>query len=230
MNGGAGTGTVGHTASGPEEDHVTDATDDVTDGVTEDVADGFAPVPGVPAEPAPSLEATDPAVLVAMSQPLRAAIVSELIPSPATAAELAERLDVPPTRLYYHLDLLEGHGVIRVVATRKVRGVEERRYRAVARDYRLAPEVMERARSEPAILDEVVEAMFAGVRSELSGVARRLDEVGPDRTILARTRLTLDVDRRREFIRRLRELIEEYGEDDGVEPIGVLIAAYPMEH
>lgn len=191
--------------------------------------DGFEPVPGAAGEPAPSFEATDPAALVAMSQPLRAAIVSELIPGPATAAELAERLDVPPTRLYYHLDLLEEHGLIRVVATRKVRGVEERRYRAAARDYRLAPEVMERARSEPAILDEVVEAMFAGVRSELAGLARRLDEVGPDRTVLARTRLTLDPDRRRDFIRRLRELIEEYGEDDGSEPIGVLLAAYPLE-
>jgi len=38
---------------------------------------------------------------------------------PSTARDLAQNLDVPVTRLYYHLNLLLEVGVIEVVETRK---------------------------------------------------------------------------------------------------------------
>jgi len=40
---------------------------------------------------------------------------------------------VGPTKLYYHLALLEEHALIRVASTRMVSGIVEKRYQAVAR-------------------------------------------------------------------------------------------------
>ena len=46
----------------------------------------------------------------------------------ATAKELAEALGTKQTKLYRHLALLEEHGFIRVVETRLVSGILEKRY------------------------------------------------------------------------------------------------------
>lgn len=192
-------------------------------------SDGFVPVPGVHAEPVVEHVVEDAAALIAVvNLPLRAEIVYALIEHPMTAAELAARLGVPPTRLYYHLDLLASHGVIHVVATRRVRGVEERRYRAVGRTFRPHPDLIARARQEPELLDEVLQAMFAGVRAELRGVADRIDLDAEHQMLLSRTVVRMAGDRRGEFLQRLEELMKEYDDEAGDERLGLLIAAYPL--
>jgi DNA-binding transcriptional ArsR family regulator len=190
--------------------------------------DGFTAVPGVDPEPRELLEFDDPDALVLLTEPQRAAITRLLIDAPATAAQLAEALDVPTTRLYYHLDKLEAAGLVRVVATRQVRGVEERRYRAVAEDYRLDPAVLHASRDEPETMDRVVQALLSGVRADLRGVMSRLDpDDDHDQVILARPHLRLTRERQQEFVRRLKALVEEFGDDEGPHLIGALIAAYP---
>src|SRR5689334_4837111 len=67
----------------------------------------------------------------ALADPLRIRIGLLLIDEAHTVKELAAALDVPATRLYYHVRILEEHGLIEVVERRMVSGIEERRYRAV---------------------------------------------------------------------------------------------------
>lgn len=189
--------------------------------------DGFTAVPGIDPEPQELLEFDDPGALVLLAEPQRAAITRLLIDAPATATQLAEALDVPTTRLYYHLDKLETAGLVRVVATRQVRGVEERRYRAVAEDYRLDPAVLHASRDEPETMDRVVQALLSGVRADLRGVMSRLDPDDHDQVILARPHLRLTRERQHEFVRRLKALLEEFGDDEGPYLIGALVAAYP---
>ena len=50
--------------------------------------------------------------------------------------QLAEELDVSVTRLHYHVNILEGAGVIRVVATRKAGAMIQKLYHATADSYR----------------------------------------------------------------------------------------------
>lgn len=195
--------------------------------------DDFQPVPGVEPDPAEVLEMRDPAGLVSLMKAPRNELLLRLIKAPATAAELAAAADVPVTRVYYHLGLLEEHGAIQVIATRRVRGVDERRYRATARSYRLHPDVMDAAREHPELLDEVVEAMFASARAQLRGVAARSAAGEQRRRVLAHSQLELTPDRRAEFIERLVALMEEFGDfeagpDEEVERYGLLIAAYPI--
>ncbi|MCP4420888.1 MAG: helix-turn-helix transcriptional regulator, partial [Chloroflexi bacterium] len=54
--------------------------------------------------------------LKAISHPLRIQLL-KLIKQPKTVKEIASSLEMPPTKLYYHINLLEKNGIIRVVET-----------------------------------------------------------------------------------------------------------------
>ncbi|MEM9606859.1 MAG: helix-turn-helix domain-containing protein [Actinomycetota bacterium] len=77
------------------------------------------------------VELDDPGAVKALVNPLRLKLVGSLARSPASAKELAVRFDVPATRLYHHLDLLEQIGAIRVVASRRSGARTERCYGGV---------------------------------------------------------------------------------------------------
>jgi hypothetical protein len=79
----------------------------------------------------------DPALLRVIADPMRSFIVYSLVPEAKTAKALAAEMGCPVTRLYYHLQQLEKHGLVFVERTRLVSGIREKHYRAVARDLRL---------------------------------------------------------------------------------------------
>src|SRR5690606_40765807 len=64
-------------------------------------------------------EIEDVLVLDKINHPLRLRMLYQLGDEARTVKVLAERLDVPVTRLYYHLDQLQSVGLIEVVDTRK---------------------------------------------------------------------------------------------------------------
>ena len=65
-----------------------------------------------------AVELEDTAAIQAVADPLRVRILRRLA-EPASAKELAADLERPVTSLYHHLDLLEEHGLIRVVDVHK---------------------------------------------------------------------------------------------------------------
>ena len=89
------------------------------------------------------------AALRAVADDQRSRILSVLIEAPLTAGELARRLGIARTRIYYNLDMLERHGIIRVVEERVVERRVERVYRAVARRYRVDADLLGRGRARP---------------------------------------------------------------------------------
>ena len=60
----------------------------------------------------------------------------------ASIQELAQALSAAKGTIGHHVRVLEGAGLIRVAETKKVRGVTEKRYLRVARQFRL-PETEE---------------------------------------------------------------------------------------
>jgi DNA-binding transcriptional ArsR family regulator len=52
--------------------------------------------------------------------------IIELLLSPRSVADLAERMGVPRTRLYHHVNLMEDAGMIRVVETRPAGAQQEK--------------------------------------------------------------------------------------------------------
>jgi DNA-binding transcriptional ArsR family regulator len=79
------------------------------------------------------LVVTAPEQLRALADPLRGTILELLLERAATVTEMAQAVDRPKSTVAYHVNLLVGAGLLRVVRTRRVRAIEERYYGRVAR-------------------------------------------------------------------------------------------------
>ena len=109
------------------------------------------------AERPDQLEINDLEVLKIITEPTRLAIL-ETLHDPSTVTEIAERLEVPRTRLYHHIKLLEERELIRVTETRRKGAMEEKVYEPAADSFAPGPELMESA--DPS---ERVDAVVAGI-------------------------------------------------------------------
>jgi DNA-binding transcriptional ArsR family regulator len=156
-----------------------------------------------------SIALRDLDALRALVDSQRHQIVTLLMEAPLTAKELAEQLGIGRTRLYYHLDLLERHELIRVVDTRVVSGITERRYRAVARNFRVDRALLA-GEATGAEISETQAGIIEAVAADL-----RLDsDPHDDELLVFRAFRRLSAARRRELRARLVELANEYAEDD----------------
>lgn len=201
-------------------------------GTTESASDGWVETePGwLPAEvlELDRLELIDEVVHTVRGTILR------YLRRPHTVGELAELLGVPITRLYHHVNRLEADGLVRVEATRRVGGVVERRYRAVARSLELSPALYEQA--EGPELGRAVGGIFDVAKSALQREFELGSHVGyfhDDRAIVSLGELRLTDERRDELMARLRSIIDEFtGDapppDDPRSPFRLFVAAFPV--
>jgi hypothetical protein len=163
--------------------------------------------------------ALDPATLKTLADPVRSFLVYSLVPEAKTVKALAQELDVPATRLYYHVQRLEALGLIFVEKTRLVSGIREKHYRAAARELVLdraafAPgQRLDRDRSE-ALLGFVFDQSRVEIARALD--AGSIDAVRrwpqPDALMAVRTVLRLDEAQAERLYRRLADFWLEYEE------------------
>lgn len=165
--------------------------------------------------------------------------IIELLMAPATVAELAERMNVPRTRLYHHVNLLEQAGLIRVVDTRQSGVQTEKIYQAAARNFRPSKEFMRTALPRDkaqAIIKSLLGSTQADfIHSVESGAALLEDPAEARQTHFARNLLRLSPDRLHEFILELESLIQRYDTlplpeaeaSSDLKVIGVVSLVYP---
>ncbi len=116
----------------------------------------------------------DPTLLRVVADPMRSFIVYSLVGAAKSAKQLAAELGCPPTRLYYHLQQLEKHGLVFVERTRLASGIREKHYRAAARDLVLKRETLrEGDRGERAQREALLGFVFDQSRVE---IARGLED------------------------------------------------------
>jgi hypothetical protein len=143
-------------------------------------------------------------------------------------------MQVPVTRLYHHVNKLEQSGLIRVVATRQVAAVTERRYQTSGRSFRVAHSLFETTddRELSLALSSIFDVAKLGfqrtVESGRYHDAEHLDE----HSFLSLGDLALSPERRRELVKRLGALVEEFRsdmdpDDPSVEHVALFVAAYP---
>lgn len=85
------------------------------------------------------LEVIDkPEAAAAMLTPVRSRLLAELS-TPASAAALAERLNISRQKINYHLKALEAHDLVEPAGTRKWGGLTEKMMVASAASYILSP-------------------------------------------------------------------------------------------
>src|SRR5579864_2560422 len=88
-----------------------------------------------------------------VSDSWRHRILALLIREALTPSEIAARLKIARTRVYYHLDILREHGFIRVIEERPVAAMIERTYRACAQRFKVDRQMLAAKSSESELND-----------------------------------------------------------------------------
>lgn len=167
------------------------------------------------------------AALRAVSDDQRHRMLSLLIVKPATARTLAARLRMSRTKVYYHLDLLERQGLIRVVGQRVSGRQLERVYRSVARAFRVDSSLLEGKTRRGAASARV--QIFRNAVRDFEAVAGEPSS-RPEHTVVSRVLLRLKPAQLAQLRERLVAIISgldtTQGEGDAAE---LVIALFPTE-
>ena len=190
-------------------------------------------------------------VLKVISDPLRVRII-ELISITnrngylSTVKQLAEQLDMPPTKLYYHINLLEKHGLIEIAETEVVSGIVEKRYQVAALQMRVSASILEGLEISK---DEQIELALNSVQGVIDStlddlrqsVAFMIAQEGLDKFVepiailVSRENLRLTRAQAEELQARMEQLVDEYKQLDPApeeNPLifGLTIALNPNYH
>jgi DNA-binding transcriptional ArsR family regulator len=79
----------------------------------------------------------------ALLKPKRVEVLRQLA-EPRTCTQIGQVLGETPQAVYYHVKRLQAHGLVELVSEHRVRGITEGVYRAVARTFWVAPDVVGR--------------------------------------------------------------------------------------
>ncbi len=124
----------------------------------------------------------DPAAATVAMEPTRSRLLSELA-EPASAATLATRVGLSRQKVNYHLNALEGHGLVRLAQERKWGGLTERLLVASASSYVVSPSAMGRVAVDPNREPDRLSASYlialgARLVREVGDLVRRAKEAG----------------------------------------------------
>ena len=152
------------------------------------------------------LTITRPDQLQALGDPTRWRILGRLLDGPASIQELARALGTAKGTIGHHVRALDAAGLIRLAETHRVRGVVEKRYARVAKQFRLAEG--ERERLEAATADASLTHL--PLRQALAEARPAGGREDPSMSIVVRARMTAA--RARRFGRLIEELAEEFAD------------------
>jgi len=168
---------------------------------------------------------SDLETLKVLADPLRLSIL-EYLGEQGTVKNIAEKINKPPTKLYYHFNLLEKHKLIQMVDTRIVSGIIEKHYQASAKTYLLEHGLLSPGTEE---FDEGLELTLSSIfgdarddirKSIVSGVIDTSEHAQEaKRLIINQGRLNLTEDQAQAFYERLMDLVSEFQNlnDDNVQ-------------
>jgi DNA-binding transcriptional ArsR family regulator len=139
--------------------------------------------------------------LHAIGDPTRWRILGRLQIGPASIQELAQALGMAKGTIGHHVRVLEGAGLIRLAETKRVRGVVEKRYLRVARQFRL-PETQDAA-ADP-------EIGMLPVRSALAEARPSTGKADPSMSLVVRARMPAA--RARRFADLINQIAAEFAD------------------
>lgn len=177
--------------------------------------------------------------LKVIADPLRTQILEVLILQPLTVKQVAEKLGLAASKLYYHVNLMEKHGLIRVVDTRVVSGIIEKTYRAAATNLDIDPSLL--AFTTDAGKDNINTVLVATIDTTRDDILRSLQaryfelEQGAGqrsrRVVVTRQLSRIPDERADEFAARLDALLKEFNAADTDSPdlqtYALTVAFYP---
>lgn len=191
-------------------------------------------------QPALKMRITTLETLKVFSDPLRQQIIEALLDGPKTVKQVAAELELAATKLYYHVNLLEEHSLIRVTDTRIVSGIIEKHYQSAARAFEIERSLLTPGQdSSDGAIDTAIDAMIEPIRADIHKAFKqgvidmREDSLPQQRLRMLRSTRALSPEEAAEFYARLEALYVEFNafrEDaadaDGMN-YGFVVGIYP---
>lgn len=181
--------------------------------------------------------------LKVIADPLRSQLLELLIQETLAVKQLAEKLGLTPSKLYYHVNQLEKLGLIEVVETRVVANMIEKHYHAMASNIDVDPELLRFSTPEGqenihAVLTATIDATREDLVRSLEARAFELEGGAaeqPRRAFINRVLSRLSEEQASQFTARFCELVEEFtqadgesrGPEDEQHTYALMIALYP---
>jgi DNA-binding transcriptional ArsR family regulator len=162
-------------------------------------------------------------------KPQRVEVLRQLA-EPHTCTEVGTQLGQTPQRVYYHVKRLVDAGLVEQVSERRVRGITEGIYQAVARSYWLSPRLVGRLglrRTQ----DELSLGYLLDLMEEVQAEVAALDRTAPELpSIGVSGEIRVRPEERQQFLDDLRttlqDLFTRYGGAEG-DAFKLAVACYP---
>jgi DNA-binding transcriptional ArsR family regulator len=157
--------------------------------------------------------------LKVISDPLRRRILELALVEPMTTKQIAEALEAAPSKVYYHVRLLENHGLLKVAETRLIANMVENLYQTAAQQISVDPSLLLSPASEGSgAFDQLIGDFFDDAKAQVRGSIQArlidLEMVEGKRPRLANAHFShslfrLSPGKAAELRQRLRGLLEE---------------------
>ena len=185
---------------------------------------------------------TDLETLRAISDPLRVQIVELLLGQNLTVKQVAEKLGLAPSKLYYHFTTLEKLGLIEVAETRMVSNMVEKIFTSGADALDVDPAIFRFSRegdNEPftAAIASIVDATREDIVRSLQARQFQLEQGAPEKSrrfIINRVISRIPEARVEEFQERLVQMLKEFETENDTsvrgsrhQPYALTVAFYP---
>jgi DNA-binding transcriptional ArsR family regulator len=185
-------------------------------------------------------EINDISVLEILNNATRLKILSNL-EEPSSVRAVADAMGVPVTRLYYHINLLEGAGLIKIVETRKVGAMIERIYQSVADIFRPGQAIFNDNEDLERLAKVTSDIVLDGARLDAEvGLLRHFEAMAQGKTrselhpgTVSRSVRSVSKARAEEFAKRLEDLVDEWSRTvsesgDEEEEFSLSIVFFPL--
>ncbi|MCT2582878.1 ArsR/SmtB family transcription factor [Actinophytocola gossypii] len=164
----------------------------------------------------------------ALLKPQRVEVLRQLA-EPHSCTEVAGVLDQTPQRVYYHVKRLVDAGLVRQVAERRVRGINEGLYQATAHSYWLSPGLVGRI-GDRRVRDALSLGHLLDLMEEVQHDVAALDPAPELPSLGVSGEIRVAPERRQEFLDDLRDtlqsLFSRYGGAEG-DAFKLALACYP---
>lgn len=192
-------------------------------------------------KPAPVLIIKDLETLKIMADPQRNQILEILAPEKLTINQMAKKLGLSPSKLYYHINLLEKYGLIQEVDSIVKANIIEKVYWISAYECKMddslcnfsTPEGQESTMTAMVTpIDSTREDMMRSLEARASALNQGAEE-HPREVVIFRELRKMDDQEADAFAERIKEVLEDFesfegdGESEDIHVRALTVAFYP---
>ena len=192
-------------------------------------------------KPAPVMTVEDLETLKILADPMRNQILEILAPEKLTINQMAKKLGLSPSKLYYHINLLEKYGLIQEVESIIKANIIEKVYWISAYECKMddnlcnfsTPEGQESTMTAMVTpIDSTREDMMRSLEARASALNQGAEE-HPREVVIFRELRKMDDQEADAFAERIKEVLEDFesfegdGEGEDIHVRALTVAFYP---